>query len=589
MIRALSVICFFCIISPIAAKSSSEITVEELKVHVYYLASDVLNGRKPGTPEDAAAAAYIKEQVTLKSVNLLADDGVQRFEIVTSLQLGEANSLIVGDSTLQVQRDFMPFAFSESGAVDAPVVFAGYGFDIKTDSLTWNDYDSIDVAGKWVLLLRGDPELDDPRSPFAPFSGVRNKVFAAKDHGAAGVLLASGATFDAKDELPALLVQDGHSTTGLPVIQLKKPFADFLLSGNGFTVDSLESALNERRLPNSFTLDKKVSAAADVKRITGLTQNIVALLPGFDPVLKDEVVIIGAHYDHLGLGGPDSGSRRPDTTAIHNGADDNASGVALAMELFEKLAEHQKELRRSVLFVAFGAEEEGSLGAKYFIQNPLVDLKKIVFMFNFDMVGRLDSTLSLFGTGTAAGLDSLAIQCAGSYGFSLARSPEGLGPSDHAAFYAEDIPVLMFFTGLHDDYHTPADDADCLNYAGEKTVADYAYAMVLDVANRPIPPVFQLAGPQERSPSRRQYKVMLGIMPDMAGQEKRGLRVDAVMPDRPAFRAGVKKGDIIIAMEGKPVTDVYEYMHRLGGFKAGQRISVEVLRGEEKVILIVEL
>ena len=570
------------------AKSNPAITVQELQDHVSYLASDALAGRKPATAGDDSAAAYIKRQLAHKWVTF-PEDGFQHFDIVAALELGEGNVLAFDDTVLTVRRDFMPFAFSSGATLEAPAAFVGYGFDIKNDSLAWNDYDGIDVAGRWVLVLRGDPELDDPASPFAPHSGVRAKAFIAKDHGAAGVLTVSGENFDAKDDLPQLLVQDGHTSVGLPVVQIKKAFADLLLAQTGLTVDSLETLLNEQRSPKSFSLNQTVRAVVDVQRVTGRTQNVVALLPGSDRTLKDEVVVIGAHYDHLGMGGPGGGSRRPDTLAVHNGADDNASGVALALELFEKLAANRKQLKRSVLFIAFGAEEMGSLGAKHFTQHPLVDLQNIAFMFNFDMVGRLDSTLTLFGVGTADGLDSLAVTKAKPHGLKLTLSPEGLGPSDHAAFYAENIPVLMFFTGMHGDYHTPNDDVELLNFDGKKRIAEFAYDLVLEMTNRPTAPVFQIAGPQERAPSRRQLKVTLGIMPDMAGQEKRGLRVDAVTPDRPAFRAGVKKGDVIVAIEGKPVADIYEYMHRLGELKVGQRVSVEVLRGEERLILIAEL
>jgi len=351
----------------------------------------------------------------------------------------------------------------------------------------------------------------------------------------------------------------------------------------------LEVLLNNERTPKSRETLIQLSAAVDIHWIKSETQNIIAFLPG-DPRF-DETIVIGAHYDHLGMGGPGTSSRRPDTLAIHNGADDNASGITTALELFKELTKQRSQLKRNVLFIAFGAEELGTLGSKYFVDHPLVDLESIKFMFNFDMVGRLDSlnTLILYGTGTAVGLEALIREHNASREFQLTLSPEGLGPSDHASFYAQDIPVLMFFTGVHDDYHTPDDDADQINYTGQKRVTDYAYDLVWDIINRDSTMVFQEAGPRQRQSSRRRFKVTLGIMPDVAGVEKRGMRVDAVMPDRPAYYAGMKKGDIIIAIDGKPVKDVYEYMHRLSQCQAGQRISVKVLRDDKPVILIVEL
>ncbi|MDZ7345456.1 MAG: M20/M25/M40 family metallo-hydrolase, partial [candidate division KSB1 bacterium] len=573
----------------VLGSNDREITVRELMEHLFCPASDALAGRAPGTAGDDSAAAYILRQISLPNVRLLGDQGFQPFEITTSIRLGTKNTLFDGDSLLTAERDFMPLSFSASGSLDAAVVFAGYGFDLQTDSLSWNDYDSLDVAGKWVLLLRGDPELDRVDSPFASIASLRSKVITAKDHGAAGVLFVAGKAFDAKDDLPSLNLQEGSSPVDLPILQVKKRIVDQWLADTGFTVDSLESRLNSTRKPVRIVFDRRVAAEVEVERVTGFTRNVAALLPGSDPLFKDEIILIGAHYDHLGMGGPGSGSRTPDTLAVHNGADDNASGVALAVELFEKLALDRRPPKRSVLFIAFGAEERGSLGAKFFIQNPLVDLKKIVFMLNLDMVGRLDSTLTLLGSGTAIGVDSTARNYAEKHKLALTFSPEGLGPSDHAAFYAENIPVLMAFTGLHQDYHTPEDDVEKINLEGMKRIGCFLYDFVNDIADRPTAPAFQLAGPQRSTVSRRQLKVTLGIMPDMTGQEKRGLRVDGVSPDRPAFRAGIQKGDIIIAIDGKPVHDIYEYMHRMGQVQPGSRIHVEVLRNEEHLILIVDL
>ncbi len=211
-----------------AAEFSFEIGVDELQRHVYTLASEAFQGRKPATAGNDSAAAYIRRQLYLPNVFLLAENGYQPFSVVTALQLGERNELVLGDSSLTVGRDFMPFAFSESGVFEAPVVFAGYGFSIHSDSLVWDDYESVDVSGKWVLVLAGDLEPDEPKSLFAPYSAVRSKAFNAKDHGAAGVLAVAGRTFDAADELPKLSLQEGHASVGLPVIRLKREAGDRL-------------------------------------------------------------------------------------------------------------------------------------------------------------------------------------------------------------------------------------------------------------------------------------------------------------------------------------------------------------------------
>ncbi|MDZ7724494.1 MAG: M20/M25/M40 family metallo-hydrolase [candidate division KSB1 bacterium] len=328
----------------------------------------------------------------------------------------------------------------------------------------------------------------------------------------------------------------------------------------------------------------------DLRRSRSRTQNVVAMLPGADPELKDEVVILGAHYDHLGMGGAGSSSREPDTLAVHNGADDNASGVAALLELAEAAAAQSEPFSRSLLFIAFGAEEMGVLGSSYFVKNPLVELDQVSVMMNFDMIGRLDSSrgLTVYGTGTAANLESqLDRLIAGRRATHF--NPEGLGPSDHAAFYAKDIPVLQFFTGTHDDYHTSRDDLGLLNIDGETDIVRMVYELVQQVAGNTPKLAFQQAGPQSRPSGRGRLRVTLGFMPDHAAADVDGLRIQAVTPGRPAQQAGLQNGDIITGMNGNPIHNIYEYMHRLSRCKPGQRVSVKVNRDGEERIFIVDL
>jgi Zn-dependent M28 family amino/carboxypeptidase len=358
------------------------------------------------------------------------------------------------------------------------------------------------------------------------------------------------------------------------------------------TIAGIESRLNQTRQPSSFEIDMTVTGTADIIKNKAITQNVVALIRGNDPVLQSEVIVLGAHYDHLGMGGPDSGSRRPDTTAVHNGADDNASGVAALLEVMEMLAANKNTLKRSVLGIAFGAEEMGTLGSRYFTDHPLVDLDKITAMINLDMIGRLDSltkSISIGGSGTAREFSDIIARYADMADLRTQLTPEGYGPSDHASFYAQDIAVLSLMTGIHQDFHTPEDDIDKINFRGLKTVADFVYATIVDLANRQDVLVFQEAGPKSRPNMRRRFRVSLGIMPDIAATDIKGVRAIGVIPRKPAALAGMKKGDVIVAIEGKPVNGIYEYMHRLSDFKAGQRISVEVTRNGEKIVLSVQL
>jgi Zn-dependent M28 family amino/carboxypeptidase len=319
-----------------------------------------------------------------------------------------------------------------------------------------------------------------------------------------------------------------------------------------------------------------------------MTQNVVGFLPGTDEKLKEEYVIIGAHYDHLGLGGSGSGSRMPDSLAVHHGADDNASGVAAIIELAQKLS-NDKTNKRPILFVAFTAEEFGLIGSRAFVSEPPFSLKNSTAMFNFDMVGRLDTAknLTVGGIGTALETQTLIDRLI--HGFKLKISKEGLGPSDHASFYGVNIPVIYFSSGVHDQYHTPNDTYDKINVTGEQQIIENAYNLICEVANRSSKLTFQESGSKIENSNRTDLKVTLGIIPDFVGSEKEGMRIDGVTPGKPASKAGLLKGDIIVAIDGKKVGSIYDYMARMKAYSPGQIISVDIMRGAEKKIFLVTL
>jgi Zn-dependent M28 family amino/carboxypeptidase len=330
-----------------------------------------------------------------------------------------------------------------------------------------------------------------------------------------------------------------------------------------------------------------------MERLKVTTPNVIAIIEGNDPLLKNEFIVIGAHFDHLGFGGWGSGSRMPDTTAIHNGADDNASGTAGIIELAERLAASAKDFKRSIVVMAFGAEEMGLLGSQFFVSNPLIDLKKVKAMINFDMIGRLDpdkNSIMLAGTGTATEMEDFLANFEENSNLSFGHSPEGYGASDHASFYASGVPVMFFSTGAHEDYHTPFDDADKINYEGEKQILDYAYGIIVDLVNRDDNLTFQEAGPRKKTTGYgRGLKVKLGIMPDFTSSENNGLGVGGVTNGGPASKAGMQKGDRIIAIDGLEIANIYDYMNRLKKLKPGQTISVDVIRNNEKKVLVVVL
>ena len=328
------------------------------------------------------------------------------------------------------------------------------------------------------------------------------------------------------------------------------------------------------------------------------THNILAVLPGKDKRLRNEYIVVGSHYDHLGMGGEGSGSRRPDTLGVHPGADDNASGDAVVLQL----ARHFKKVRspRSIIFAFFGAEEQGLVGSKFFLdwmrhadvqRITLPDsLKGIVAMVNLDMVGRMrDHAMSVSGTGTSSSFKAMVEEVAQQSGVHVSCIPDGYGPSDQASFVAADIPVLFLTTGGHMEYHTPADVPSTLNYDGMQQTLDFSKELIARLAALPETPDY-INVPSTQTMKHAKFKVTLGLMPDVMGASTiPGLRADIVVAGKPAHNAGIRSGDIIQEIDGKAVNDINEYMERLSELKAGTTIPVKVLRGEEVIVFQVHL
>ena len=587
IIRTLPILIILFIFSSIG---NSQVTVKELQGHIKYLSSDSLRGRLTGSPGDSLAAEYIKSKLISYGLKPLTGDGLQRYKVTKKVVAGKSNSLSIYGISYTLDKDFIPFAFSSNSGKESDVVFAGYGFNINGDTLKWNDYEGVDVKGKWVMILRGDPEPENNKSPFISFSADRDKALLAKDMGAAGVLMVSGPLLDPQDAFEPLNME-GYSVD-IPVLRIKKEVADVILSKSKNTIALLEKKLNDTKKPFSFSTKVSVNGKAEIVRELANTRNVVMLLPGEDPKLKDEYIILGAHFDHLGMGGPGSGSRALDTIGIHHGADDNASGVAMMLELAEKFAETKGSHKRSILCLSFSGEEEGLLGSKHFVDDPGIDLSRVNVMINMDMVGRLNETnnLQIGGVGTATGLKALVYANTDTSIIKLTLSEEGYGPSDHSSFYGKNIPVLFYFTGAHMDYHTPTDTWEKINYKGMVEISDLVFNVAKETASEDSRLQFKEAGPKvetTRYPMRK--GVTLGIMPDFAGVIKNGLRADFVTPGKPAAIGGMQKGDIITFINGKPVNNIQDYMFRMGQLKHGQTISVEVLRNDKKVVLVIQL
>jgi Zn-dependent M28 family amino/carboxypeptidase len=287
-------------------------------------------------------------------------------------------------------------------------------------------------------------------------------------------------------------------------------------------------------------------------------------------------IVIGAHYDHLGYGG-DGSLFRDSIKAIHNGADDNASGTAVMLDLARKL--NTTNTNNNYLFIAFSGEEMGLLGSNYFVKNPTINTKAISYMINMDMVGRLkkDSALAVYGTGTSPIFKQ--VLKAHNTKFKLIENESGVGPSDHTSFYLADIPVLHFFTGQHEDYHKPGDDADKLNYQGMETISEYIFDIISDLDDNGKLAFRKTKNESENTP---RFKVGLGVIPDYLFDGK-GMRIDGVSEGRPAETSGLLKGDVVIQLGDSIVTDMMSYMRALSVFDKGDKTTVRVKRGNKEV------
>jgi hypothetical protein len=593
-----------------------------LRGDVTFLADDARDGRAPGTAGIEAAAEYIAagfKEAGLKPAAGL-DGYFQPFTLTGNPELGPEPTLSVrgpGESTLAADRktDFIPLAIGSGGTLEnVPVVFAGYGITARDEAqkLDYDDYAGLDVKGKAVLILRHEPQQDNDDSPFAgkrasDFATFRHKATNAFQHGAAAVVLVNDAFSlkgdKAKDTLLRFFEAGTELNSDLPFVMATRSFVDrFLAAAGKPALDVLEADIDRELKPRSFVVDGwTLSARVEIARKPITTRNVVGVLEGFGP-LADETVVVGAHYDHLGHGGMRSGSLAFFSSDIHNGADDNASGTAMVLELARRLARRPDPLARRVVFVAFSGEERGLLGSKHYVEHPPYPLASTVLMTNFDMVGRLNgkSELTVYGTGTTPGLDDLVAALGRSAGFTVKKIAEGHGPSDQESFYLKNIPVVFAFTGNHRDYHRPSDDTERINFEGMTRIADFSELLLLDFTRRPARPEFVkverrrgagTGATASASASRTAGDVgrvavsaYLGTIPAY-DEDTRGVKLEGVREGSPAEKAGLKGGDVIVGLGGKPIVTIYDYTDSLARYKPDDTVEVVVRRDGADVTL----
>jgi aminopeptidase YwaD len=545
---------------------------------VKILAAPEMEGRASGTPGAERAARHIAGEMQRLGLRPGGDAGgfLQSFSVPTGIRLGEGNALDLrapAPRALALGREFVPLAVSADGRQEADLVFAGYG--ITAPDLGWDDYAGLDVRGRMVLVLEREPRRADPASPFRRpeayhYSERAHKIINARERGAAGVLVVAAAPDDA---LPAL---SGVSQPwSVLAAALSRPAGDLVLAPAGVTVAAAAAAIESAGAPRSFAVPRaRVTLSVSLVRERGRTDNVIGVLPGRDPRLREEAIVIGAHYDHLGRGG--EGSLAPDAAgAIHHGADDNASGVAALLGLARAFAE-AGGAPRTLVFAAFSGEEMGLLGSAQYVRKPAHPLDRTALMLNLDMVGRLrQRTLYVGGTDSGSGLRELVSAQAGALTLTLRGDP--FGRSDHTSFYAAGRPVLFLFTGAHADYHRPSDTWDRIDAAGLAEVTAFAARLIEAVAGATTAPAYvRVAAPA--GGGRGAYGPYFGVVPEFSESERPGVRVGGVRPGSPAEKAGVRAGDLIVAFAGLTVRTLEDFTFALRGRRAGDRVEVTVER-----------
>jgi Peptidase family M28/PDZ domain/PA domain len=601
-----ALVCALLDAAPLLFAAAADIDPQVYLGDIKYLASRQLKGRLTGSPELEQAAAFISarfREFGLEPVN--GKSFYQPFPAVTAARLGRANHLrFTADghaATLACPQDFVPLYFSSATKFDGVVVFAGYG--ITAPDLHYDDYSGIDVKGKLVLILRHEPQENDEHSVFDGKKLTGHALFSskasnAKMHGAAGVILINDTPNHPgdSDDLPKFAGEDGPGDAGIPFVQVKAAAIRPWFAAAGKNLNQLSASIDKDLKPQSFAFPDSlhIDLQVDVERDVKTVHNVVAYLPGDTA----EYVVIGAHYDHLGLGG--AHSLAPSMTGtIHPGADDNASGTAGVIELARWFSRQPKQ-KRGILFITFAGEEEGLLGSSYYVQHPDLPLDRAVAMINMDMIGRVrDGKVFIGGSDTGTTLRPLLDQVIPKYPLHADYSDSsGYGSSDHTSFTIGKVPVLFFFSGLHGDYHKPSDTWDKIDAPDAVTVLKLVAEVTEDLRESPARPQFVRvtppaghgagdAGPVTSS-SGGGYGPSFGSVPDF-GEGVNGVKFADVREGTPAAKAGLKAGDILVEFDGKAIGNLYDFTYALRAKKPGDAVKVKVLRNGQPLEVTVVL
>ncbi len=573
--------------------------LDRVTYDIKYLASDELGGRKPGTDGIEVAAKFIEDRYKQIGLQTL-DNGTyrQEFEVRQGLTVdGEQTTLKLVNSDanemtmeLELNKDYLPQAKRSGFEFDTDLVFVGYGINAEKD-LNYNEYHGLDVEGKIVVMIRREPQQDNPESVFdgkevSSHSYIQSKVLAARNAGAIGLIMVNDG-FSAPTDDKDVLEDTNRFGSTFPFIQLKRRVLDELLAKSPLTdadgskfkqLADIEKRIDETLSPVSQKFEGwKVVGSSKAKEQLSRTSNIIGIMEGEGP-LADETIVIGGHYDHLGMGGAGS---RTDRREIHNGADDNATGTAAVLELARRFAAREKKPARRLLFVCFSAEEMGLLGAFHYVKEPIIDLNKTAAMVNFDMIGWLrDNKVTIFNATSAEEFDALLDRANIDMGLDVEKSG-GFGGSDHLPFFQNSIPVMFVHTGLTSTYHTPEDDFETIDCAGALKVIDFSEKVLDELVAMEKRPTFQGTGA-----ARRTRLVRLGI--SMEDEVENGVEISRILEGSIAEKAGFKVGDVITEV-GVEKTDKRREVNRLIRANNGKSVMIKFRRGEDQMETMVEL
>lgn len=580
-------------------QGTAPISLEELNEKVSYLASDELKGRMTGSEGIKLAADYITMNFDQNGLMPLPnyDSFLHPFKYVKEVSVKQASGLKLGDKPLALTEDYYPAAFSSSGKIEGEIVFAGYGIKYNESSeFKLDSYSGIDVQDKIVAVFDGYPTnipeeyKKDMQRYFKPIY----KATTAKALGAKGLIILT--------ELPqieqSINNQDFISNSGIPVIRLDKSNSESLFTLANTNAQEVKSNLSNDNphILKAFDIPNiTINGEIKIEKVYGTDNNIIGYVPAKN---SDKYLIIGAHYDHLGYGNINSLASGDMVGEIHNGADDNASGTAMVMELAEFFGAMRfsgaELMKYNLVFVLWSGEEMGLIGSTHFAENLPIEKENIVAYLNFDMVGMLeDKELLIQGIGSSDEWKKIFNEAEISYSkatdeykLKIKYLEDPYIPTDAMPIYKSGIPVASFFTGLTDYYHKPSDDADKLDYLGMFKIAQFSSNLILLLSSKEYNLQYKKVEMSSNMMSRnRGFKVSLGTIPDYATKDEKGMKISGVREGSPADKAGLESGDIVVKLANTDVNNIYDYTYALGNMEPGKEYELIVLRNEDKLTL----